>query len=243
MSITRKALFTLAALGLTALAAHPASAQTMITVLNSNFSMPTASGPLQNGDYTTGEQIPDWSDAASAPGNSGYGVQKDTPYATAPDPDGGVQFLYVNQGNVFQTISLGSFAAGTTFTVSGDVLHRSDGYGAGIGTISLFALNADGTLGTEYASATSTPATPGNYDFVSATSLGALPVPSQVAIELSAPAAGDVQSDYDNIHLSANAPASAAPEPAQIGILALVALGLGALAFKARKRTTAAQTA
>ena len=38
-------------------------------------------------------------------------------------------------------------------------------------------------------------------------------------------------------------PASAAPEPSQIGVLALVALGLGALAVKARKRSTAAQTA
>ena len=166
--------------------------------------MPTASGPLQNGDYTTGEQIPDWSDSASAPGNSGYGVQQDSPYATAPDPDGGSQFLYVNQGNVFQTISLGSFAAGTTFTVSGDVLHRADGYGAGIGTISLFAVNANGTLGTELASATSTPAGLGDYDFVSTTSLATLSAPGQVAIELSAPAAGNVQSDYDDIHLSAN---------------------------------------
>ena len=246
MSTTRNALFTLAALGLAALAAHPASAQTMITVFNGDFSLPLASGNYQGGDYTTGQQIAGWSDPASVPGNSGYGVQKDNPafYNTAPDPDGGSQFLYVNQGNVTSnTISLGTYLPGTIFTVSGNVLHRLDGYGAGIGTISLFSVNANGSLGTLLTQATSTPAALGNYNFVSATYTSAV-APSQVAIVLSAPTAGNVQSDYDSIRLSSNnAPISPAPEPAQIGVLALVALGLGALAFKARKRSTAAQAA
>ena len=251
MSTPRKALLTLATLGLAAFAAHPASAQSMITVVNGNFSSPMAGGLVTSQDYTTGMQIPGWTDSSltvGTPGGSEYGVQKDQPYATAPDPDGSGQFLYINQGNaVSNTISLGTYVPGTTFTVSGYVLNRADsltngGYGGGFGTISLFSVNSNGTLGTLLTQATSTPANLGNYNFVSATYAPTV-APSQVAIVLSGPSASK-QSDYDNIQLSSNNdPVSAAPEPAQIGMLALAALGLGALVVKARKRTTAAQTA
>ncbi len=256
MSTTRTALFTLAALGLAAFAAHPASAQSTISVINGDFSQPFASGIVTSQDYTTGQQIKGWTDnslTVGTPGGSQYGVQKDQGnfnYVNpGADPDGGSQFLYVNQGNVFQTISLGTYAPGTTFTLTGDVLNRADsltdgGYGGGFGTISFYSVNADGTLGSAVASASvTTPAALGTYDMLSATYTPTV-APSKIAIVLSGPSVTK-QSDYDNIRLSSNnAPiASAAPEPSQIGMLALAALGLGALVVKARRRTTAAQTA
>lgn len=55
--------------------------------------------------------------------------------------------------------------------------------------------------------------------------------------------AGDATALIDKVSVRDLGPASAAPEPSQIGILALVAISLGALAVKARKRSAASQTA
>lgn len=55
--------------------------------------------------------------------------------------------------------------------------------------------------------------------------------------------AGDATALIDSVSVRDLGPVSPAPEPSQVGMLALAAFGLGALAVKARKRSTAAQAA
>ena len=232
MSTTRKALFTLATLGLAALAAHPASAQSTITAVTyATSTLKTEAAQYSLGfSFTTSNALNVTSVGYLNDGQTGANAVHNVEIyqitsGGALNPLTGtalftpVSVTTVGSSPAFNTFSYTTLAAPVTLAAntSYEIVANNNGTDYGI--------NAQGAIyggGITYGVST-------------------------FSANQTTPVFNAGTAQTNNIgnfgpNFQANI-VSAAPEPAQIGILALVALGLGALAVKARKRTKAAQTA
>ena len=246
MSTTRKALFTLAALSLAAFAAHPASAQSLIT--NGSFE---ANSFTTYPGYVGGDNgfITGWT---SNNNNSGLNPAAGDPFDNnGVSPDGGnVAFLQSAGGSTATPTTLYQQLTGLTigqvYSVS---FYDNSRANTAIPTLSLLVGGTQSNVpagpgqttiigGTSIYSSAITPVGGTNpYNFIT-TSFTANAASEYLEFSaVSSTPGGDATALIDGVN------ASAAPEPSQIGMLALVALGLGALAVKARRRSTAARTA
>lgn len=231
MSTTRKTLFTLAALGLAAFAAHPASAQSTITAIT-YASATLATSAQDSTQYSLGYSFT----TTNALSVTALGYLN----------DGGIHNVQIYQ------ITSGSAnrpSAGTAlFTMPISVTT-----GPGVPTSNLFSYT---TLAAPVLLNANTA-----YEIVANNNGNGYAYNAQgvfygggIAYGVSTYSAGQTTPVFNQLTYQPNNignfgpnfmanPVSAAPEPAQVGVLALVTLGLGALAFKARKRSTVAQTA
>lgn len=197
--------------------ASPASADT-IAVTNPSFEMvdPLSltqslpgfgiwnNGPIF-GWATTGGQAGSWQPGPAA-------------FTSVPD---GKTIAFSNGATLSQALSA-TLSPYTTYTLSAFVGNRLDGLVTDY-TIELLA----GNMVLKSFSASNGMITPGTFanESVSYTT-GAMPLTGSLGIEL---ISGGIQSDFDNVHLSA----TPAPEP---GSLALLATGLGLALFLFRRR-------
>lgn len=241
MLLDRRTIFTLAALSLAVLAAHPASAQTVIT--NGSFEANTFTNSPGYAGTGGNSAIDNWTsnntDSGLNPFN-GPGPYGSSPFAdNGAIPDGKqVAFLQVDgTGLTSLTQSVSGFVAGDQYQVS--FFDNARTYldtpvlGLTLGGQTIYAPQAITSVGgtNAYHSAVST--------LYTATSNG----PESLQFFSTSLNGGDSTSLIDGVKITDLGPASAAPEPSQLGMLALAALGLGALAVKARKRTAAPQAA
>lgn len=231
MSTTRKALFTLAALGLAAFAAHPASAQSTITAV-SYASATLATSAQDSTLYSLGYSFT----TTNALSVTALGYLN----------DGGVhnvEIYQITSGNALNPLAGTALFAPVSVTT-----------GPGVPTSNLFSYT---TLAAPVLLNANT-----SYEIVANNNGNGYAYNAQgvfygggISYGVSTYSAGQNTPVFNgstyqpnNIgnfgpNFLANNPASAAPEPSQIGMLALVAIGLGALAVKARKRSASAQTA
>ncbi len=255
MSTTRKALFTLAALGLVAFAAHPASAQTVITgTITGLFDTGVDANNVVLANGTVGD--PHYT-ITSAPAGAvtqtlvrtsvgGYPIppyngDSSTSAWIGPDSTTGT-----NGDDL--TGPVGTYAYTTTFDVTG----LASGFVGSAVITGDWATDNDGTdilingvsTGSKTAAANDEGFTGYTPFTINATNLvnGSNTLTFDVYNAPYNLADNPTALRVDNISAT-SVTGSAAPEPSQIGMLALAALGLGALVIKARKRSTAAQTA
>lgn len=248
MSTTRKALFTLAALGLISFTAHPASAQTIINgsfEANSFAAFPGYVNFTYNG--LTNGTISGWTSNNSFSGLNPYtsGQNNDrtgsNPFANNGKTPDGAQVAFLQGGGTTLTQTLNNLVIGNVYQVSFYDNSRTNQAGTAYGIPTLSLLVGGNTLFSQTITPVDTYQSFKNpYNFMTVSFVAsASSTPLQFA---NTTASGDATALIDNVSIRNMSPASAAPEPSQIGILALVAISLGALAVKARKRTTAAQT-
>ncbi len=228
MSTTRKALFTLAALGLTAFAVHPAFAQSTLTGTFFQAPMGTISTIAQaqafiashnaTGTFTSTESILT---------NGGYsGTDNSTvPIFLGNDGPSFKGPLNTNlQDGIFDFNGLLNV---TTPGMNTYNFATSSDDGSALFIDGTEIVNDDGLHGVQFASGNDT-LSAGNH---------------QIELVYFNHGFGSGGANFAAGFAGfGTSPASAAPEPSQVGMLALVALGLGALAVRARKRSIAAQT-
>lgn len=239
MSTTRKALFTLAALGLAAFAAHPATAQSTITgTLSGTFyhdasqSITSVAAAQQfiasnaaTGTFTSTESL------LQSPGYGSETSGEDLASVTSFLGSDGASYKGVTTNisdGIFDIKGFVNVVTPQSYTFA---LQSDDGSALFVDGKEI--VNDDGIHPAINTS---------NSDALSA---------GQHSVEVvyfnhiynGGQGGASLLAYFGGLNTTPNPLASAAPEPSQIGILALVALGLGALAVKARKRTTAAQAA
>ena len=249
LSTTRNALFTLAALGLAAFAAHPASAQTTITGLfdtgvnASGFTLPNGTTPDLHYTLTylgaNGTSTPVAVPTEIRTSAGGYPIG---PYISDSNTSAFIGPAGSNPATYDLSGPAGIYSYTTTFNVSG-VLPGLSGSSIITGNwatdnigndILINGVSTGNKNTTQYASYT--PFTVNATNLTNGTNTLTFLVNN-----LAGPTDNPTALRVDGI--KANGPVSPAPEPSQVGMLALAAFGLGALAFKARKRSTAQQTA
>lgn len=231
----------LAALGLAAFAAHPASAQTTITngsfELNSFVNFPgyvNANGNGTIAGWTSNNTNSGLNPYTSGQNNDNTGPNPFANNGKVPDGD---QVAFLQGGGTTLTQTLNNLVIGSQYQISFYDNSRTNQPGTNYG-IPTLSLSVGGAI--LYSQAITPVDTyqsfSRSYNFVteSFTAAGA----SEDLVFANTTASGDATAMIDNVSISN---ASAAPEPSQIGILALAALGLGALAVKARKRAAAPQ--
>lgn len=237
----------LATLGLAAFAAHPASAQTTIT----NGSFQANSFAYFPGYVNTGGNgtISGWISNNNFSGLNPYGANGDPFANNGIDPNGG-NVAFLETGSPIG--ASGTSVSTTTLTQTLTNLKVGDQY-----QISFYdnsrqngaAVTQNPTLslllgGTSLYSASIAPVTGANsYNFVTSSTYTAIGTSADLMFSSASSKGQDATALIDGVSIRDIGPASAAPEPSQIGMLALAVFGLGALVVKARKRTTAAQTA
>ena len=236
MSTTRKALFTLVALGLAAFAAHPASAQTTITAVTYASSTLVQESP--NTQFSLGYTFT----TTNALDVTALGYLNDG--QTGANAVHDVEIYQITNGGVLNP-SAGTALFSTPIAVTTGISVPT------FNTFSYTSLAAPVLLSanTEYEIVANNNGTDFGINAQGAIYGGG------IAYGASTYSAGQTTPVFDtntypmnnignfgpNFQATIASPAaSAAPEPSQIGMLALVALGLGALAVKARKRSTAA---
>ena len=233
MSTPRKALLTLAALGLAAFAAHPASAQSTLTGAfyhDASQSITSIAGAQQfiannaaTGIFTSTESL--LQDPGYGSPMSGEDLASVTSFlksdgasyvGTNTNLSDGIfdikGFVNVTTANSY-TFALGS-DDGSALFVDGKPIVFNDG---------IHPYTNNSASDTLTAGQHSVEVVYFNHIFEGGQGIAIL------------------QSSFGGLNTTPTA--SPAPEPAQIGMLALAALGLGALAVKARRRSTAAQAA
>ena len=235
MSTTCKALFTLAALGLTAFAAHSASAQTTITAVtyasstlvqespNTQFSLGYTFMTTNALNVTALGYLNDGQTGANAVHN--VEIYKITS-GSALNPSAGTALfatpISVTTGAnspLYNTFSYTTLTAPVTLAANTayEIVANNNGIDFSVNAQGVFYGGGIAYGASTYAANQTTPVfDPNTYPMNNIGNFGP--------------------------HFQANI-ASAAPEPSQIGMLALAALGLGALVVKARKRSTVSQTA
>ncbi len=251
LSTTRKALFTLATLGLAAFAAHPASAQSVITGLFDTgvdaVGVSQANGTIGDLHYTL-VSVPTGSTTQTVVRTSagGYPIPPyigDSPTSAFIGPNNSVP------GASFEDLAgpAGIYDYQTTFTVTG----LATGFTGSTVITGNWAvdnlgqdilINGVSTGNTDTAGfATYTPFT------ISATGLKNGTNTIDFLVNNLYRTQGDPNDNPTALRVdgitASPLNASAAPEPSQMGVLLLIVASLGGLAVKARKRTTAAQTA
>jgi len=245
LSTSRKVLFTLASLGLAAFAACPASAQSLIT--NGSFeanSFVTYPGYVNvgNGTIDSWTSNNNFSGLNPFSGPSKFGGQ--SPFANnGVSPDGGnIAFLETGNNIGAQSNSIGT----TTLTQTLKGLTTGQTYQVSFYDNSrsfqddpILSLLLDNNQ--IYTSGTGIKPVGGStqYNFVTTSFIASAASQNLTFSSTSATSGGDATALIDGVKVNA----SAAPEPSQIGMLALVAAGLGALVLKARKRSAAPQAA
>ncbi len=253
MSTPRLAAALATALLTCGLAAASAHADTNLLV-NGTFETPQTTPPTVT--FTSG--APDGYTSTNN-GFGGVGVQNSaTNGITTADPDGGTQDLYENlntSGNVMRpttvtvtqtldgatygslTTNAVTLAPSTVYVYSGYLIGRNDGTALGDVT---FNLLAGGTvLGSEtFSTAEGNNVAPGAVDPFSITvNSGDFTGEIGQTLSVNAVATGDGGSELQQVNIDAlSLTASAAPEPSQVGMLALMGLGLGSLLLRARRR-------
>ncbi len=224
MSTTRKALFTLAALGPAAFAAHPAAAQSTLTGTfyhDASQSITSVAAAQQfiasnaaTGTFTSTESLLQ---------NPGYGSEDLASVTSFLKSDGGSYVGTVTNlsDGIFDIKGFVNVAAANSYTFA---LGSDDGSALFVDGKEI--VNDDGI-----------------HSYVNSSASEALTA-GQHSVEVvyfnheyqGGQGGATLQAYFGGLGTTP----SAAPEPSQIGVLALVALGLGALAVKARKRGAAA---
>lgn len=231
MSISRKALFTLAALSLAAFAAHPAAAQSTLTGTFYHAGPATIGSVAQAQQFIASNSATGTFTSTASLLQSGYGTDTGgedlEPVMNFLKTDG-ASYVGPNLDLSDGIFDIKGFLNVTTPNTYNFILNADDG--AALFVDGTQVVNDDGQHAAQIASGTDT-LTAGQHS-VEVVYFNHNYNNSQGGAFLSA--------DFNGLGTT---PASAAPEPSQIGVLALVVLGLGAFAVKARKRATAAQTA
>lgn len=235
MSTTRKALFTLAALGLAAFAAHPAAAQSTLT---GTFYHDATQNITSIGAAQT-----------FIANNAPTGIFTST-QSLLQDPGYGSENEFEDQASVT------SFLSTDANSYKGTVTNISDGIFDIKGFVNVttaktytFALQSDDGSAL-FVDGKEVVNDDGIHPAINTSNSDALSA-GEHSVEVvyfnhiynGGQGGASLLAYFGGLSTTPNNPASAAPEPSQFGMLALVAIGLGALAVKARKRTTAAQTA
>ena len=245
MSTSRKALFTLAALGLAAFAAHPASAQTTISGLfdtgvdASGVSRSDGSANDLNYSLTylgldgTSSPITEVTEVRTSVG--GYPIGPyigDSSTSAWIGPNTGTYgnnlagpVGYYDYQTTFMVSGLDAGFTGST-TITGN--WASDNTGP---DILINGVSTKNTTSSEYT----------GYTAFTINATGLKNGTNKIDfLVYNAPGADDNPTALRVDGIKASDPtASAAPEPSQVGMLVLFAAGLGALVVKARKRKTA----
>ncbi len=231
MFLSRKpTLGAMSALALLGVAAHPVAASTNLLV-NGKFTSPAAPA----GSFLAGP-VTGWTDLGGQ-----YGVVKNS-YLNGNKPASlSGQSLFLNDSEAFQKVGKNKFLSGVTYVLTGSVLQNNKDLAyttpAPTSEFAIFSQKLNSTLATGFVSATSSSV----YTYVTPLSFQYQTSYGNIIVELINPAPGagtsspgQVQSDFSNLNLSA------APEPSEIGMLALMGLGLGGLMLRARKAKTLA---
>ena len=213
-------------------AAMPPAQATTIIVTNGDFSMPMTTSNTTSDSATSQTDVPGWTVAPPvSPATTGfYGVLLNSTVGINGPAGGGSQSLYLDTATeAYQNVLMGPLQTGFAYTLTGDALGRGNGAN-NAETFSLYTEGAGGAPGTLLASQSYLPSA-GSFDPATVTYL-ANGTESGLDIVLSHNYVPGLQGEFGNIALDA----SAAPEPSQVGMLALIGLGLSGLLLRARKR-------
>jgi hypothetical protein len=188
-----------------------------IPIVNPSFEMIDPAHPLvytcPNCGFWNYGPIPGWTINGAA-----GAWQPSSAYFTSPVPDGST-VAWSDGGTISQTLSA-SLVPNMTYTLSVDVGHRLDGFGANY-TIALYA----GSMLLSSITGSNTTITMGTFQDQSFSYFsGGAPLSGPLSIAL---ISSGKQTDFDNVRLTAT------PEP---GSLALLATGLGLMILVLRRR-------
>ena len=218
-------LLTLAALGLAA--AHPAAAQSTITLTNGGFNGNNDS----NGVYNFS-------------GSQSYGYAYGNHYAQYTPGSDFERALYINGGSVYQLLGH-TGAAGEILTLTGSLLnYNTTPPGSVIEFTSAAPTSSDDLASGSILASESlvTPPSHTSYNFAPL-SYTATAANQDIYLVIGGPSIADygqygAQTNYANFSLAdiPAPPPSAAPEPAQAASFGFVVLGVSGLLFAAKKR-------